>query len=295
MPVTLPDNAARKEKSFLQTFVAVKGNHSCLSIRFYRFVAVILCALLFVFSYRADIQILEGSLVGSRFVGFHLIDPFVCLEVWVSAQTLPVNLAIGAASIVLIYLFLGGRMFCSWVCPYGLLSEIGEWIHLRLIERKIIQKHPRLPLDTKYYLLALFLILNMVTGVLVFEFFNAVGIISRCLIYGFSFSILWVVFVFLVEVFYSRRLWCRSFCPVGATYGLLNKLSMIKIKAKPSKCTRCGDCLSACHVPEALAPVFHANDQKSRYITLTDCTLCGRCVDRCRTQALSFGNKLKDW
>ena len=33
-------------------------------------------------------------------------------------------------------LLLGGRFFCSWVCPYHFLADLGESIHKRLIRKK---------------------------------------------------------------------------------------------------------------------------------------------------------------
>lgn len=52
-----------------------------LSIRAIRWLVIISIHLLFFLSFKIDIQILEGTLNGSRFLGFHLIDVFTTLEV----------------------------------------------------------------------------------------------------------------------------------------------------------------------------------------------------------------------
>ncbi len=280
-------------ETFLGSFFKNTSKGKRPSLRFYRFLTVILCMLLFVFSYRIDIQVLEGSLVGSRFVGFHLIDPFIALQVIFAHRTFPVNLLIGCLTIMFLYMLASGRIFCSWVCPYGTLSEIGENIHLMLIDKRIIKKRQRLGLKTKYVFMVFFLLLNLITGILIFESFNVIGILSRFFIYGATFSIFWVLFLLVIEIFFSRRLWCRSFCPVGATYGLLNPISSLKIKAKSDTCNRCRNCVVVCHVPEILAPVFSKKDTKI-YITSTDCTLCGRCVDACDRGSLTFVYRLKN-
>jgi ferredoxin-type protein, NapH/MauN family len=294
-PLTRKTKAHHGE-SFLGSFFKDTPKGRRPSLRFYRFLTMVACLLLFVLSYRLDIQILEGSLVGSRFIGFHLIDPFVTLQVIAAHRTFPVNLLIGCATIAVLYMLTGGRLFCSWACPYGFLSEIGEKIHLTLIRKKIIKKRQRLNLKAKYIVMAIFLLLNLVTGILIFETFNVVGIISRFLIYGATFSIFWVLFVLLLEIFVSRRLWCRSLCPVGATYGLLNPISSLKIHAQNDACDHCGKCVAVCHVPEILAPVFVKNEENKKgvYITSTDCTLCGRCVDACDRNGLTFAYRLKN-
>lgn len=263
------------------------------TLRFWRIVTAMGCLLLFVLSYRIDIQILEGTLTGSRFIGLHLIDPFATLQVLFAYHAIPTNMAIGTVTIVIGYFILGGRSFCGWACPYGTLSEIGENIRLRLIEKKILKKGARLHVRTKYFIWAAFLLTSLVTGILVFEIFNAVSIIYRVILYGGVLSLLVVFFILLVEIFVSRRIWCRSICPVGATYGLLNPIALLKIKTDKSRCNKCGACTAVCHVPEALAPLF-SPDEKAIYITSTDCTLCGRCIDVCSENGLAFYNRIKN-
>jgi ferredoxin-type protein NapH len=276
-----------------KTFVRHTARGRRLSLRGWRFLTAIGCLLLFVLSYWIDLQLLEGTLVGSRFIGLHLIDPFVTLQVFFSHHAVPINMAIGTATILAAYLILGGRSFCAWVCPYGILSEIGESIRFRLIEKGILKKGVRLPGSTKYFVWAAFLLASFLTGILVFETLNVVGIIYRVLLYSGMLSLMVVFLILLVEIFISRRVWCRSICPVGATYGLLNPVSLLKIKADKSRCNKCGLCTAVCHVPEALAPVF-AKETKAVYIVSTDCTLCGRCMDVCSENVLTFSNRLKN-
>ncbi|MDR0769684.1 MAG: NapH/MauN family ferredoxin-type protein [Burkholderiales bacterium] len=281
--------AAPLRKTFIRD--TVRGRR--LSLRAWRFLTTIGCLLLFVFSYWIDLQLLEGTLVGSRFIGLHLIDPFVTLQVFFSHHAIPVNMAIGTVTVLVAYLALGGRSFCAWVCPYGTLSEIGESLRFRLIEKGILKKGVRLPGSVKYFVWAAFLLACFLTGILVFEIFNVVGIVYRALLYGGLLSLTVVLLILLVEIFVSRRVWCRSICPVGATYGLLNPVSLLKIKADKARCNKCGVCTVVCHVPEALAPVF-GKDEKAVYIMSTDCTLCGRCMDVCGEDALAFSNRLKN-
>ena len=62
-----------------------------------------------------------------------------------------------------------------------------------------------------------------VSGYLVFEIINVVGIISRALIYGYSIALAFVVAVFLIDTFFfSQRFWCRYVCPIGTTYSFIS-------------------------------------------------------------------------
>ncbi|MDR0250571.1 MAG: NapH/MauN family ferredoxin-type protein [Burkholderiales bacterium] len=276
-----------------KTFVRDTARGRRLSLRAWRFLTVIGCLLLFVLSYRIDLQFLEGTLVGSRFIGLHLIDLFVTLQVFAAHHAIPRNLAIGTATVLVVYVALGGRSFCAWVCPYGILSEIGESIRFWLIEKKILKKGTYLPDKMKYVIWAAFLLASFLTGILVFEIFNVVGVIYRALLYGGLLSLTIVFLILLLEIFVSRRVWCRSVCPVGTTYGFLNPIALLKLKVNKPRCNNCGACTAVCHVPKALAPVF-SKDEKAIYIVSTDCTLCGRCIDVCDEDALTFTNRLKN-
>jgi len=156
---------------------------------------------LFFASFYFDIQILEGTLSGSRLLGFHLIDPLAALQLILSSKIIMVNLVIGVVTIVVIYLLFGGRSFCAWICPYHWLAELGEKIHRILKKRKIIKNHP-LDRRIRYYFYAFFLALALITGYTVFETVNPVGILSRFTVYGRSLMLLWVAGLLVFEILY---------------------------------------------------------------------------------------------
>lgn len=165
-----------------------------------RWILVIGIHLLFFLSFFIDLQVLEGTLNGSRFLGFHMIDSFVTLEVWLATYHIPINIIIGTATIVLVYMLVGGRTYCAWVCPYGILSEYGEKLHNTLVAKKII-KSRKFDHRVKYVFWIGFLVMAFVTGYIVFETFSVVGILSRAIAYGWSVALLWVAVVFAIEVF----------------------------------------------------------------------------------------------
>jgi ferredoxin-type protein NapH len=95
-----------------------------------RWAVLIAVNLFFVVSFGFDIQILEGALTASRFIGFHLIDLNSALQVMLAHKHIIVNLLIGTMTVLVIWMLLGGRTFCSWVCPYHLIAEWAEKLHL---------------------------------------------------------------------------------------------------------------------------------------------------------------------
>ena len=42
-----------------------------------------------------------------------------------------------ALAVMFVWGILGGRAYCSWVCPYHLVAEWAEMLHLRLAERGV--------------------------------------------------------------------------------------------------------------------------------------------------------------
>ena len=146
----------------------------------------------------------------------------------------------------------------------------------------------------KYVFTVSFLAASFLSGYLVFSHINLVGLLSRLMIYGLTESALIIIFVLVVEIFFSRRFWCRAVCPSGAVYGLLNPVSIIRIEADRSRCDKCGACTPNCHVPEALADVFEKKDG-TVFLNSTDCTMCAKCMDSCSRNVFHFSNRLKRW
>jgi ferredoxin-type protein NapH len=255
-----------------------------------RWATLLLVNLLFVVSYHFDIQILEGALTASRFVGFHLIDLNAALQVMLAHKHVIDNLLIGTGTVLVLWVLLGGRTFCSWVCPYHLLSELAEKIHLRLAKMRLVIDQPiDRRLRTLFWLL--FVVLALVTGYTVYEAISPTGIVSRALIYGPGLAMLWVLALLVFEIFFSRRAWCRYVCPIGLTYGVVGIISPVRIKYKLEPCLHEGDCRKVCLVPHVLDTVIKGRAVDAEVPIGPDCTRCGLCVDACPNGALKFDVK----
>jgi ferredoxin-type protein NapH len=258
--------------------------------RNWRWLSIIVVNLLFVLSFRADVQLVEGALTASRFVGFHMADLNSALQVMLAYKHVVINLLIGSGTVLFIWWLVGGRSFCSWVCPYHLLAEIAEMFHLKLAERGWVVDHA-LHRGVRTVLYVVFAVLAFASGYTVFEVVSPVGVLSRAFTYGPTLALLWVAALLAIEVFYSRRFWCRYICPIGLTYGVAGAFSPVRVVYNLEPCLHEGECLQVCMVPHALSMTRIGYADDAKIAIGADCTRCGMCVDVCPTGALKFDIK----
>ncbi len=252
-----------------------------------RWLTLIIVNLLFVVSYYFDIQLLEGALTASRFMGFHMADLNSALQVMLAHKQVLINLMIGITTIFILWFILGGRTFCSWGCPYHLLAEWTEKVHLWLAARGLAKNYTfHRGVRTVFYII--FVLLALLTGYTVYEFISPTGILSRALIYGPTLALIWVAFLLLFEIFLSRRAWCRYVCPIGITYGLVGVFSPVRVIYDMTDCKHEGDCRNVCLVPHVLDVTIKNRSTDVEIGIGADCTRCGLCVDACPTNSLNF-------
>ena len=87
----------------------------------------------------------------------------------------------------------------------------------------------------------------------------------------------------------SLYLYFKLGCPIAWAGGLLNKISLLRVRLAPERCTDCGRCDKACYVSQ-LSPgnSLHRAGQFNAS-THYSCSRCLQCVQACPTGALSLG------
>ena len=207
-----------------------------------------------------------------------LTDPLLVLQTLATGH-LPYRTAlIGAAIILGFYLLLGGRVFCSWVCPVNMLSDAAAWTR-----RRLGIKTGRVPdANTRYWLLGGILAASAFTGTLAWEWVNPVSLLHRGLIFGLA-GAFWVIAgIFVYDLLVAGRGWCGHLCPMGAFYSLLGHTALVRVSAvRRSACNDCMDCFTVCPEPQVIRPALKQAGQTSPLILSANCTACGRCIDVC--------------
>lgn len=220
-----------------------------------------------------------------------LTDPYVLLQSLLAGHTPEKMGLIGLIIVVLFYLLVGGRVYCSWVCPVNLVTDLAAWLRGRLG----IKGSVHMARQTRYWMLAMTLILAAITGSIAWELFNPVSMLHRGLIFGLGAAWTVVLAVFLFDLLVMNRGWCGHLCPVGAFYSLLGRGSVLRVSAaKRDSCNDCMDCFEICPEPQVIRPALKGKKGSSSVILAPQCTNCGRCIDVCSKDVFNFGTRFRN-
>ncbi len=230
-------------------------------------------------------QIVQGNLSTSKLFGvIPLADPYAVLQLLVAGSMLAMDVIVGAILILLFYSLIGGRAFCSWVCPVNMITDLANWIRVKTgLHREEWQL--RISRKTRYWILALGLILSFIFGTSAFELISPIGMTHRGLIFGMGFGWTIILAVFLFDLFVVKNGWCGHLCPLGAFYSLISKPSVIRVKYDLDKCTACMNCKNICPEKQVLWMIT----KESAVVKSGECINCGRCIEVCNDDALNFG------
>jgi ferredoxin-type protein NapH len=217
-----------------------------------------------------------------------LTDAFQFMQL-LAARQIPETLTIaGVAIVVLFYLLVGGRAYCSWVCPVNLVTDFANWLRTRLG----LKGGAHLSRQTRYWILAMTLVATALTGTLVWEMVNPVTMLHRGLIFGMGLAWAVILVVFLFDLFVMRQGWCGHLCPVGVFYGLIGKKALLRVKLLAREaCNDCMDCFAVCPEQQVIRPVLKAVNGTPPVILDAQCTNCGRCIDVCSKDVFCFGTR----
>ncbi|MET0067580.1 MAG: quinol dehydrogenase ferredoxin subunit NapH [Candidatus Thiodiazotropha sp.] len=235
--------------------------------------------------------IAKGNLASSLTLNvLPLTDPYVMLQGMLSGVMPQTAALIGVAIVVLFYFVVGGRVYCSWVCPVNMVTDLAAWLRRRLGLRASSQ----LSRNARYWMLGLTLVLPLVSAAgIVWELVNPVSVMFRGIVFGIGAGWLLIAGVFLFDLLVAKDGWCGHLCPVGAFYNLLGSKSLVKVNAvRRSACDDCMECYAICPEPQVIKPALKGEKKHlSPVILSSDCTNCGRCIDICGKHVFSYGGR----
>ena len=230
-------------------------------------------------------------------------------------QFLPAVLALNVGVVIGLVLLtlLMGRIYCSVICPLGVLQDIFGWFGKKAKKNRYSYSKPLNVL--RYIMLGLFVV-ALVAGfgsiAAIIAPYSAFGRIVANILspvylwgnnllamlaesvnsYAFYSAEVWfkggltlvVAVVTLVALFVlafrNGRTYCNTICPVGTVLGFLSKFSYLKPVIDTTKCNGCGLCAKNCKA-SCINPENHKIDYSR-------CVVCLDCIDKCKKGAIKY-------
>lgn len=239
------------------------------------------------------IWIVKGNIASSLTLDvLPLSDPLVLLQVFATGHLPEAAALIGGLIVLAFYFLVGGRVYCSWVCPVNIVTDLAEWVRRRLK----IKGSAYLSDKTRYWLLGAILVVAAVSGSIAWELVNPVSMVYRGLVFGMGLAWGVVAAVFLLDVFVGRRAWCGHLCPVGAFYGLVGEGAILRVAAqRREQCDDCMDCFAICPEHQVIKPALKGADKGIGPVIMSGhCTNCGRCIDVCARDVFEFSTRFSN-
>jgi ferredoxin len=257
------------------------------------------------------------------FVDFRQFAPARLGHVLAHAQFVPglLNLLTGALgslvfAVGVVIALAIGRIYCSAICPLGILQDIvtriGNWFPRKKRFLPFVQPHTALRqiflwstvvalvagwggfalalLDpySNFGRIVSMLVRPLLTAAnnSVVGLANAVGIQSLYRVTppwaGVGALLFPAIFLTVVVVMSALRgrLYCNTVCPVGTALGLISRFSAYRIAIDKTACTKCGDCLRSCKA--------QCIDLRAGTIDASRCVACYNCVGACEHHGIGY-------
>ena len=218
--------------------------------------------------------------------------PIGSLQATLNAREYRISLYV--AGLLVVFGTILGRFVCGFLCPFGLVQDL-------LFKIPFVRKIRKLPGEKglrwlRFIFLAVFVILLPmfvidITGLgepWFCKFICPAGtleggvplvLLNSAMRGAAGFLFKWKLLILIITLLSSiviYRPFCRYVCPLGAIYGIFNKISFYRIKIDTEKCTKCGACQKACKLD---IPVWKNPDSM-------DCIRCGDCKITCPQKAI---------
>ena len=240
-------------------------------------------------------KVVTGDLSSSIVFGFiPLSDPFATLQMFFAGAVISADILAGVFVVLFFYGVVGGRFFCSWICPVNIITETASWLR-KVIGFSAKENSISFSRNIRYWVIILSLGLSFFFSLAAFEMISPIGIAHRGIIFGFGFGWFFLLAIFLFDLFSAEYGWCGHICPLGGFNSIIGKYSLIKVVHDKDKCIDSLECFKICPEVEVLDMV----GKQSRAVTAAQCIKCGHCIEACENNAfkvsiVSLAKQLKD-
>ena len=215
---------------------------------------------------------------------------------------------------ILVLTLLYGRVYCSTICPLGILQDIISRFSKKLNKKKYFRLlKDYAPLKYSFLILAIISFLSgTLTAINILDPYSNYGRILTSLFHPLllltnnfiaftlekfniyflypveirSFSIFASVFSFFILALvalmsFSRgRLFCNTICPVGTFLGLISKFSFYKVAIDEDNCKSCNLCTRVCK--------SGCIDKANKTVDFSRCVACYNCFSVCPSEGITY-------
>ena len=195
------------------------------------------------------------------------------------------NLVVIAVLIVLTLLF--GRIYCSVLCPLGILQDIAGRLG-RIGKKKKMRYTPSKEKKVRYIVWVVF-VASLIAGlnylVVLLDPYGLFGKMMASASGKFVGSLVPIVaiaaFVIIaVLAWRNGRTWCNTICPVGTTLGIFSRFALFRPVINADACKNCHACEKKCKAS--------CIDIAAKKIDYSRCVDCFDCLDNCKFGALKY-------
>ena len=219
--------------------------------------------------------------------------PIGSLQATLNAREYKISMYV--MGLLVIFGTLLGRFVCGFLCPFGLIQDL-------LFKIPFVKKIRRLPGEKglrwlRFVFLGIFVILlpmfviditglgepwfcKWICPVGTLEGGIPLVLLNSAMRGATGFLFRWKVAILLLTLISAiiiYRPFCRYICPLGAIYGLFNKISFYRFYVDQDKCIQCGICQKECRLD---IPVWKNPNS-------LDCIRCGDCKASCPEKAIN--------
>ncbi|KOE94296.1 quinol dehydrogenase ferredoxin subunit NapH [Vibrio parahaemolyticus] len=248
-----------------------------------------LCQLTFIALFMAGptLGVLTGNLSSSMlFDTVPLSDPLIVLQALATGHIPEFNALLGVVIVVVFYAMLAPRAFCAWVCPLNIVTDLAAWLRRKLKIKASYRWSPAI----RYWLIPVLMLGSALSGAILWTWLDPVAALHRGLVFGMGAGWVLIALVFVLDLLLVEHGWCGHLCPLGATYGVIGRKSLLRVTAvRREDCTKCMDCFYVCPEPEVLRQPLKEGDRR---VMDQNCISCGRCLDVCPEHVFEFKNRL---
>lgn len=225
-----------------------------------------------------EITFIKGTFYSLDIGDIAMADPFAIFQAFLVSRQISLGMVVSIV-IPLLLMFILGRVWCSWICPYYLMAEFVEYFvkkfNLKLNRPKYNRNLPNKTNFVRFIFLIIGIVFAGISGIPLLNLISAPGVISsQALVllkfHYITFEIIFIIILLILEFFYFR-FWCRFFCPQGSFLSIFRSKSSLRVEKMVDNCSNCLICIKSC--PMILNPMEEGLNPL--------CHNCGDCVDAC--------------